>query len=78
MGTSTATVVWTMTDDPGSVVQTVSQSVSLSGQKGTQFWVGRAGERGVVTITGSPSQTGRILDIRAEIEQFGKAGRVAV
>lgn len=74
---ATCSVSWFQGRDSSALTRLPRQkTISLSGSRGTEFGIHRAGEYAEVTISGTAA--GALLDLRAQIRTMGKAGRVTV
>lgn len=74
----TCSVVWRWGRDSGSApTGTVTKTVSLYNQRGTDFFIGRSGEWAEMQITHTGSGTGALLDCRVDIQGMEKSGRKA-
>jgi len=62
--------------DPSGSSQSVTKTVSVAGDKGTEFFVGRAGESAEITVTHTGAATFSIQDMRLELEKFSGAGTI--
>jgi hypothetical protein len=76
-GSETISVAWLTGRDQSGTQQTTTKTVSLVTERGTDFFVGRAGEWAKVTLTHTAGATFGIQDIRADLMKFGRSGRVA-
>lgn len=75
--TDVATVSCTMRrDDFPDAGSPVTVVVALAGDKGSEFYVGRAGEYADITIT--TTGPGSLLDLKARVRSMGSVGKVAV
>lgn len=72
---ATATVTWSAYDDENGDSQSETETVSLDGQGGTDFWVAMGAEAHECQIDYTGSAAGSLLDIRADYRVRGKAGK---
>lgn len=73
----TATLVWTAGDDQSGSTQTVTRTVSLADQRGTDLLIGRLGEWAEVTLTQTGTGAGAIGALSVEAEAGGYKGRIS-
>lgn len=73
----TMAVSWVSGRDQTGATQTASKSLTLTGQAGTDMFIGIGGEWHQVTLTHTGANRGFLLDIRFEPMTMGWSGRVA-
>jgi len=76
-GAQNLAVQWVSRRDARDSSQTVNKTVSLNNAKGTEFYVGLAGESHEVTLTHTDAASGALHDIRFEPMRGYRPGRVA-
>jgi hypothetical protein len=72
----TLTVQTAVLNDMSQDDQPTSSPVSLDGEQGTEFYVGRAGEAAEITITGAGQKDFALSDLRLFVDGQGHAGDV--